>query len=118
MPSPAPRTITVLPGDGIGPEVTGAAMRIVDAAGARVQWAEHVAGAKAFERGISSGVPPETVDSITRTRVVLKGPLATPLGQGAAPRSFDEYKNQITVDGGNLPAGVTLHRLVDNSHGQ
>ena len=83
MPSPAPRTITVLPGDGIGPEVTGAAMRIVDAAGARVQWAEHVAGAKAFERGISSGVPPETVDSITRTRVVLKGPLATPLGQGA-----------------------------------
>ena len=80
--SPPPKTITVLPGDGIGPEVTGAAMRIVDATGAGVQWAEHVAGGKAFERGIASGVPPETVDSITTTRVVLKGPLATPLGKG------------------------------------
>ena len=83
MPSAAtPRTITLLPGDGIGPEVTGAARRIVDASGARVRWEPCVAGGEAFARGIASGVPQETIDSISRTRVVLKGPLATPLGKG------------------------------------
>ena len=81
--SPAvPRTITVLPGDGIGPEVTRAAMRIVDASGARVTWEPVIAGGAAFAAGVSSGVPQETIDSIVRSRVVLKGPLATPLGKG------------------------------------
>ena len=76
------RTITVIPGDGIGPEVTSAARRIVDASGARIAWEPCVAGGEAFARGISSGVPPDTIDSIARSRVVLKGPLATPLGTG------------------------------------
>ena len=76
------RTITVLPGDGIGPEVTRAARRIVDASGARVTWESAVAGGEAFAAGISSGVRQDTIDSIARTRVVLKGPLATPLGEG------------------------------------
>ena len=78
----APRVIAVLPGDGIGPEVTGAAMRIVEAAGANVRWESCVAGGQAFGKGISSGVPQETIDSIVRSRIVLKGPLATPLGSG------------------------------------
>ena len=76
------RTITVLPGDGIGPEVTDAARRIVDASGAGVAWEPCLAGDRAFAAGITSGVPQETIDSIARTRVVLKGPLATPLGRG------------------------------------
>lgn len=76
------RTITVLPGDGIGPEVVGAAVRILQASGAPLDFEEGIAGGEAFKRGIASGVPQETLDSIARTRCVLKGPLATPIGKG------------------------------------
>jgi isocitrate dehydrogenase len=80
-PSEVP-TVTVIPGDGIGPEVTGAAVRLVDAAGARINWEHAEAGAEVFRRGIPSGVPPETIASVDRNRVVLKGPLETPVGFG------------------------------------
>jgi len=50
----------VIPGDGIGPEVVGAARRILDAAGARIAWEECEAGASVFKRGIATGVPAET----------------------------------------------------------
>lgn len=76
------KNITVLPGDGIGPEVVNAALRIVAATGVKINAEIHDAGAKAFEKGIETGVPKDTQDSIDRTRVVLKGPLATPLGRG------------------------------------
>src|SRR3990172_2887940 len=72
--------VTVIPGDGIGPEVVRSAQRIVEAAGARVAWEEREAGAEVFRRGLPSGVPPETIESIRKTHVVLKGPLYTPLG--------------------------------------
>ena len=78
----ATKQITVIPGDGIGPEVVEAALRIVQATGAKLEFERHAAGASIFERGIASGVPKETIESIERTRVVLKGPLATPLGHG------------------------------------
>ncbi|MCX7700656.1 MAG: isocitrate/isopropylmalate family dehydrogenase, partial [Gemmataceae bacterium] len=73
----AKRTVTVIPGDGVGPECVQAARRILDAAGANLEWDEQHAGASVFRRGIASGVPAETVESIRRTRVVLKGPLET-----------------------------------------
>lgn len=76
------RKITVIPGDGIGPEVVNAAVRIVKATGVDLEFEFHDAGAAVFERGIASGVPKETIDSIERTHVVLKGPLATPIGYG------------------------------------
>lgn len=78
----APRRVTVIPGDGIGPEVIRATQRVIAAAGTVLEWEERIAGGKAFEAGIKSGVPQETLDSIEATRVVLKGPLATPLGKG------------------------------------
>lgn len=78
----AKRTVTVIPGDGVGPECVQAARRILDAAGANLEWDEQHAGASVFRRGIASGVPAETVESIRRTRVVLKGPLETPVGFG------------------------------------
>jgi len=74
--------VTVIPGDGIGPEVVGAAIRLVDAAGGRVTWEQAEAGASVFRRGIPSGVPEETIASVGRTRTVLKGPLETPVGYG------------------------------------
>ncbi|MBU6246033.1 MAG: NADP-dependent isocitrate dehydrogenase [Actinomycetales bacterium] len=74
--------VTMIPGDGIGPEVVASAVTLVDAAGGRVSWEYADAGAEVFRRGIPSGVPEETIASIARTRVVLKGPLETPVGYG------------------------------------
>src|SRR5688572_6400277 len=80
--TPAKRKITVLPGDGIGPEVVEAAIRIIEATKAPVEFERHEAGAAAFKKGIETGIPPETIASIESTRVVLKGPLETPIGFG------------------------------------
>ena len=77
-----PIPVTLIPGDGIGPECVRAAVAIVEAAGAPIAWEDADAGAEVFRRGVASGVPPETMDSIARTRVALKGPLETPVGFG------------------------------------
>ncbi len=74
--------VTLIPGDGIGPECVRAAQRVIAAAGARIEWEECAAGAAVFKRGLPSGVPAETLESIARTRVALKGPLETPVGYG------------------------------------
>jgi isocitrate dehydrogenase len=74
--------VTLIPGDGIGPECVASARAIVDATGAPLDWEEAEAGAAVFKKGIASGVPSESMDSIARTRVSLKGPLETPVGFG------------------------------------
>jgi isocitrate dehydrogenase len=74
--------VTVIPGDGIGPECVAAAVRIIEATGAPLEWEERHAGERVFAEGIASGVPQDTIDSINATRVVLKGPLGTPVGYG------------------------------------
>lgn len=74
--------VTVIPGDGIGPEVVEAAIELVDAAGGNIEWEYAEAGASVFRKGIASGVPQDTIDSINRTRIALKGPLETPVGFG------------------------------------
>jgi isocitrate dehydrogenase len=79
---PAKRKITVLPGDGIGPEVVESALEIIKAIGASVEFEKCEAGARAFQKGVVTGIPKETIESIERTRVVLKGPLETPIGFG------------------------------------
>jgi len=76
------KLVTVIPGDGVGPECVRAAKRIIEATGAAVAWEERHAGASVFRQGIASGVPQETIESIRRTRVALKGPLETPVGFG------------------------------------
>jgi isocitrate dehydrogenase len=80
--TPAKRKITVLPGDGIGPEVVDAALAIIQATGVAVEFEKCEAGARAFQKGIVTGIPKETIASIEGTRVVLKGPLETPIGHG------------------------------------
>lgn len=97
--STAPTRVTVIPGDGIGPEVVRSARRIVEAAGADIEWEEREAGAEVFKQGLPSGVPPETIASIEDTRVVLKGPLETPVGFGEKSANvtlrklFETYAN-------------------------
>ena len=80
--TPARRKITVLSGDGIGPEVVESALEIIKATRVAVDFEKCEAGARAFQRGIVTGIPKETIESIERTRVVLKGPLETPIGHG------------------------------------
>ncbi len=75
------RTICLIPGDGIGPEVTGAARRVIDAAGAKLDWIELPAGASAVETH-GDILPEETIAAIEKHRLALKGPLTTPIGKG------------------------------------
>jgi isocitrate dehydrogenase (NAD+) len=74
-------TITLLKGDGIGPEVTDAAVRIVEATGVSINWEPHLAGLKSVEAGLGT-LPQVTLDSIRKNRVALKGPITTPVGKG------------------------------------
>jgi isocitrate dehydrogenase len=76
------KLITVIPGDGIGPEVVNSTVRIIEATGAPIEWEERHAGERVFLEGLPSGVPPDTIESITKTKVCLKGPLGTPVGFG------------------------------------
>jgi len=73
--------ITLIPGDGIGPEVTNAVVRILGTAGLRAEWETHLAGVLAIEPH-GSPLPVELLDSIERTKVALKGPVTTPVGGG------------------------------------
>jgi isocitrate dehydrogenase (NAD+) len=74
-------TITLIPGDGIGPEVTAAVVKILETAGLQVEWESHLAGVLALERH-GATLPPELLDSIRRNKVALKGPVTTPVGGG------------------------------------
>ncbi len=91
--------VTVIPGDGVGPEVVRSAIRIIAAEGVHIDWEEAQAGLEVFKLGDTSGVPQETRDSIERTRVVLKGPLETPVGFGEKSANvtlrklFETYAN-------------------------
>jgi isocitrate dehydrogenase len=76
------KLVTVIPGDGIGPECVNSAKALIAAAGVPIEWEEVHAGEAVFKKGIPSGVPTETIESISKTRVVLKGPLSTPVGFG------------------------------------
>ncbi len=92
------RTVTLIPGDGIGPEIIDATVRILEAAGADLEWDRQLAGMAAIEKGLGP-LPDETVRSIERNRLALKGPLTTPVGEGfrsinvALRKRFDLYAN-------------------------
>jgi isocitrate dehydrogenase (NAD+) len=91
-------TLTLIPGDGIGPEVSTAVVRILKAAGTSIDWERHDAGILAFEQS-GSPLPTHLIDSIRRNRVALKGPVTTPIGGGfpsvnvGLRKSLDLYAN-------------------------
>jgi isocitrate dehydrogenase (NAD+) len=74
-------TVTLIPGDGIGPEVSSATLRVVAAAGADVEWESHLAGSDAMA-AFGEPLPDPVLDSIRRNKVALKGPVTTPVGKG------------------------------------
>ncbi len=74
-------TVTLIPGDGIGPSITDAAVRIIDASGAKINWDRKLAGMAAYQQ-VGDPLPEETLASIEKHRVALKGPLTTPVGGG------------------------------------
>lgn len=90
--------MTLIPGDGIGPSIAEATVRILAAAGADIEWDRQVAGMAGVARW-NDPIPDATLDSIKRTRVALKGPLETPVGEGfrsinvALRKTFDLYAN-------------------------
>ncbi len=75
------RTITLLPGDGIGPEVTAATLRVLTAAGADFEYESMIAGAEAVAQG-GDPLPDAVIESVRRNRIALKGPVTTPVGRG------------------------------------
>ncbi|MBC7106233.1 MAG: isocitrate/isopropylmalate dehydrogenase family protein, partial [Firmicutes bacterium] len=75
------RTVTLIPGDGVGPEIVAAARRVLEAAGAEVTWEVVEAGEKVIPR-YGTPLPDHVLDSIRRNKVALKGPLTTPVGTG------------------------------------
>jgi isocitrate dehydrogenase (NAD+) len=73
--------LTLIPGDGIGPEVTGAAISVMRAAGVQFEWDSFVVGAEALSR-FGDPLPQDLIDSIKRNKIALKGPVITPVGTG------------------------------------
>jgi isocitrate dehydrogenase len=78
----AAEPVTVAHGDGIGPEIMDAVLRVLDAAGARLSYETVEIGERAYEAGHTSGIPPEAWDTIRRNRAFLKAPITTPRGGG------------------------------------
>jgi isocitrate dehydrogenase (NAD+) len=109
-------TITLIPGDGIGPEVTEAVLRVLHASGVAFEWERHDAGVLAFER-TGRALPPELLDSIRRNKVALKGPVTTPIAEGFTSvnvglrKALDLYANLRPV--ANLPGAPGRFGAVD-----
>ena len=101
-----PHIITLIPGDGIGPEVTEAVVRIFRAAAVDIEWERQDAGVTAFKR-FNQSLPNELLDSIRRNRIALKGPVTTPIAEGFTSvnvglrKALDLYANLRPVR--NLP---------------
>src|SRR5437667_3840633 len=108
--------ITLIPGDGIGSEVTKATVRILEATGLQFDWEEIQAGADAFEK-YHEYIPKELTESIERTRIGLKGPVTTPIGGGfssinvALRKQFELFANFRPIR--NLPSEATRCPDVD-----
>ena len=108
--------ITLIPGDGIGPEVTEAVVRIFKAAGLDMEWERHDAGVTAFKR-FNKSLPAELLESIVRNKVALKGPVTTPIAEGFTSvnvglrKALDLYANLRPVR--NLPGVASRFANVD-----
>src|ERR1041384_949479 len=94
----AQHKITLLPGDGIGPEVTASVVSIIECAGVDVEWEKYFVGSEAISR-FGDPLPPDVLESILRNKVALKGPVTTPVGTGFSSinvrlrKALDLYAN-------------------------
>ncbi len=108
--------ITLIPGDGIGPEVTKPALEILRAAGVRIDWETHLAGAAALKKH-GTTIPQALMDSFEKNRVALKGPVTTPVGEGFASvnvelrQTFNLFANLRPIK--NLPGVPARYQGID-----
>jgi isocitrate dehydrogenase (NAD+) len=119
------RVVTLIPGDGIGPDITRATLTILDAVGVQIDWDDQLAGVAAVET-FHTPIPDQTLDSIRRHRVALKGPLTTPVGTGfrsvnvALRKEFDLYANvrpAETLVPGSRYQDIDLVLIRENTEG-
>jgi isocitrate dehydrogenase (NAD+) len=117
--------VTLIPGDGIGPEITAATLHVLEATGVGFAWDQQAVGAGATERR-GEGLPDPALESIRATRVALKGPLATPVGTGprsvnvALRRAFDLFANVRpvkTIIPGSCYEDIDLVMIRENTEG-
>jgi isocitrate dehydrogenase (NAD+) len=108
--------ITLIPGDGIGPEVTKPTLEIIKAAGVKIEWETYLAGAEALKKH-GTTIPKQLMDSFERNRVALKGPVTTPVGEGftsvnvALRQTFNLYANLRPIK--NLPGVKARYQGID-----
>ena len=119
------KVVTLIPGDGIGPDITDATVKVIEAAGVKLEWDRQFAGVAAVDR-YHTPIPEETLASIRRTRVALKGPLTTPVGTGfrsvnvALRKEFDLYANvrpAVTLIPGGRYEDIDLVLIRENTEG-
>ncbi len=119
------RSVTLIPGDGIGPSITEATVRLLDAARADITWDRQLAGAAAVA-AVNDPIPEATLESIRKTKLALKGPLETAVGKGfrsinvALRQAFDLYANvrpAKTVVTGLKFSGVDIVLVRENTEG-
>ncbi len=117
--------VTLISGDGIGPSISSATARILEAAGADLTFDPQVAGMAGVAR-FGDPIPEATLDSVRRTRIALKGPLETPIGEGfrsinvALRKTFDLYANvrpAHTIVKGGRYEGIDLVLVRENTEG-
>src|SRR5918998_1820260 len=118
-------TVTLIPGDGIGPEITEAVVRVLEAAGASIEW-EHARAGEGALKELGDPLPKDTLESIRRNRIALKGPLTTPSGTGfrsinvAMRQEFELYSNvrpaRTLVAGGRYD-DIDLVLIRENTEG-
>ncbi len=112
----AKHTITLIPGDGIGPEIIAATVRIIEATGIDIEWETHILGAQAQEK-YGTTLPESTIESIKRNKVALKGPQMTPIGKGFTSvnvglrKALDLYANVRPIK--SLPGVPTKYPELD-----
>jgi isocitrate dehydrogenase (NAD+) len=120
-----PTPVTLISGDGIGPSISSATVRLLEAAGADISWDAQYAGMAGVTR-YGDPIPDETLDSIKRTRVALKGPLETPVGEGfrsinvALRKTFELYANvrpTHTIAKGGRYDNVDIVLIRENTEG-
>jgi isocitrate dehydrogenase (NAD+) len=117
--------VTLIPGDGIGPDITRATMRVLAAAGVDIEWQTKQAGVAAVQE-YHTPIPEETLESIRTNKLALKGPLTTPIGTGfrsvnvALRKEFDLYANvrpaKTIVEGGRY-SDIDLVLIRENTEG-
>src|SRR5881296_1349560 len=109
-------TVTLIPGDGIGPEVTKPTLAIIKAAGVNIEWETHLAGASALKKHKTT-IPKALLDSFTKNKIALKGPVTTPVGEGFPSvnvelrQTFNLYSNLRPIK--NLPGVKARYQNVD-----